>query len=54
MELTKYNSKKLTIISSHDLYAFCLTYGCLEQREDFLIIEKALNINLRLYKGIYE
>ena len=34
--------------SEHDLYAFCLSYGCLEQREDYLKIEKALNINLRL------
>ena len=32
----------------HDLYAFCLAYGCLQQREDYLKIEKALNINLRL------
>lgn len=34
--------------SEYDLYAFCLAYGCLEQREDYLKIEKALNINLRL------
>ena len=34
--------------SEHDLYAFCLSYGCLEQREDYLKVEKALNINLRL------
>ena len=34
--------------SEHDLYAFCLAYGCLQQREDYLKIEKALNINLRL------
>ena len=32
----------------HDLFAFCLCYGCIEQREDYLKIEKALNINLRL------
>ena len=34
--------------SEHDLYAFCLSYGCFQQREDYLKIEKALNINLRL------
>ena len=34
--------------SEHDIYALCLGYGCLEQREDYLKIEKALNINLRL------
>ena len=34
--------------SEHDLFAFCLSYGCLEQREDYLKVEKALNINLRL------
>lgn len=41
-------SQLLDCSSEHDLYAFCLAYGCLEQRKDYLKIEKALNINLRL------
>lgn len=48
MEQSNQNTQNLIIITSHDLYAFCLAYGCLQQREDYLKIEKALNINLRL------